>query len=145
MSKSNDLRAKLIDNPSLIDSDYEKPSFRTNTNTLGNILDEPEQTATVVYSTRWVVLLLFIYASFANATILLTWSPIISKANDYWGGIGDTAVNLLTVSFSIMYIPGSYLASKTLSDYDLRTSMLVAALLQTIGCIIRYVGALARG
>ena len=86
-----------------------------------------------VYGVRWAILSMFVLSGVANALVLLSWSPISDKASDYWGGIGATAVNLLAVSFQIMYIPGTALSAKTMKMYDLRTTMLLGGSLTTIG------------
>ena len=71
-------------------------------------------------------------------------SPISDKASDFWGGISNTAVNSLAVSFQVMYIPGTALATSTMKKSDLRTTMLMGGSLTTVGCIIRWAGAYAR-
>jgi FLVCR family MFS transporter 7 len=97
-----------------------------------------------VYSRRWAVLVIFVLSGFANALVLLSWSPISDKASDFWGGISTTAVNSLAVSFQVMYIPGTILATNAMKKSDLRTTMLLGGSLTTVGCVIRWVGVFAR-
>ena len=97
-----------------------------------------------VYRIRWLVLILFICSGVANAFVLLTFSPIAGTASDYFGGIGSTAINLLAVSFQIMYLPGTIMAVNLLSRYDLRRTMIVAGLLTACGCVIRYIGTVSQ-
>ena len=97
-----------------------------------------------VYGIRWTILGIFVLSGFANALVLLTWAPISDKASDFWGGISKTAVNSLAVSFQLMYIPGTALATSTMKKSDLRTTMLVGGMLTTVGCVVRWIGAFAR-
>lgn len=97
-----------------------------------------------VYTKRWVILILFVLSGVANALVLLSWSPISDIASDYWGNIGATAVNLLAVSFQIMYIPGTALSAKTMKISNLRTTMILGGLLTSGGCIIRWIGGFGR-
>jgi hypothetical protein len=90
------------------------------------------------------VLAMFVLSGFANALVLLSWSPISDKASDFWGGISNTAVNSLAVSFQVMYIPGTILATNTMKKSDLRTTMLLGGCLTTVGCFIRWIGAFLR-
>lgn len=96
------------------------------------------------YTYRWAVLVMFILAGVANALILLSFSPITNLAESYWG-VSITAVNLLTVSFQIMYLPGTVLALYISKYYDLRTLMLSGGLLTLVGCGVRYIGAVSKG
>lgn len=97
-----------------------------------------------VYTKRWVILIIFVLSGVANALVLLSWSPISDIASDYWGNIGATAVNLLAVSFQIMYIPGTALSAKTMKISNLRTTMILGGLLTSGGCIIRWIGGFGR-
>ena len=98
----------------------------------------------IVYKIRWIILLIFVLSGVGNALVLLSWSPISDIASDYWGNIGSTAVNLLAVSFQIMYIPGTALSAKTMKVTNLRTTMILGGLLTTIGCVIRWIGGFGR-
>ena len=97
-----------------------------------------------VYLYRWAIVFLFVFAGVANAMILLSWAPISDKANDYWDGIGLTAVNLLNVIFQIMYLPGTLLALRISEKNLLRTVLLTGGGLTTAGCLIRLIGGLVR-
>jgi MFS transporter, FLVCR family, feline leukemia virus subgroup C receptor-related protein len=97
-----------------------------------------------VYSKRWAMLVIFVLSGVANALVLLSWSPISDIASDYWGNIGATAVNLLAVSFQIMYIPGTALSAKTMKVSNLRTTMILGGLLSSVGCVIRWIGGFGR-
>lgn len=92
------------------------------------------------YPYRWVTMSLFVLAGFANALVLLTWSPISDKAQTYWGGINITAINLLATAFQICYIPGTFLALHLTSKYGLRAALLLGSMLTGVGCVVRFIG-----
>jgi hypothetical protein len=96
-----------------------------------------------VYWYRWLQMLLFVVSGVSNAMILLSWSPITDKANQYWNNIGLTAINLLNVIFQIMYLPGTLLALRISQTYDLKAFLLFGGTLTSVGCLIRLLGALA--
>jgi hypothetical protein len=60
-----------------------------------------------VYSIRWAIIVMFIFAGAANALVLLSFAPITNLADKYWDNVGTSAINLLAVSFQIMYLPGT--------------------------------------
>jgi len=93
---------------------------------------------------RWLILMCFFVSGSANALVLVTWSPIISAASTYFGGIGNTSVNLLTVCFQIMYLPGTILAVNIMKISDLRRTMMFGGFLTTLGCAVRYIGAISQ-
>lgn len=107
-------------------------------------LDFQEKKQFQVYTYRWVVLACFIFAAVANAVVLLTWAPISDKAQTYWNDINITAVNLLSVTFQICYVPGTLLALRFSERHSLRGLLLRGGMLTSIGCIIRTLGALLR-
>lgn len=98
-----------------------------------------------VYSIRWAILVMFIFSGAANALVLLSFAPITDLANTYWEDIGTSAINLLAVSFQIMYLPGTVLALYISSKYNLRMIMIIGGLLTTVGCSIRYIGTVTVG
>jgi MFS transporter, FLVCR family, MFS-domain-containing protein 7 len=97
-----------------------------------------------IYSARWYIIALFVFSGVTNAMVLLSWAPITDKANDYWDGIGLTAINLLNVIFQIMYLPGTLLALRISEKYLLRSVLLAGGVLTTVGCLIRFIGVVSR-
>ena len=144
------LMSRCIDHDSLIDPlilderifdeapDKDKGGRRgSNTSVFVHDVGNPE-------AWRWVVLILFFLSGAANALVLLTWSPITDSASTYFGDIGITAINILTVCFQIMYLPGTLLAVHILKNYDLRTTILSAGIFTTVGCAVRYIGSISQ-
>jgi FLVCR family MFS transporter 7 len=93
-----------------------------------------------VYSIRWAIIVMFIFAGAANALVLLSFAPITNLADKYWDNVGTSAINLLAVSFQIMYLPGTMLALYISSKYNLRMIMLAGGALTTVGCLVRFIG-----
>jgi hypothetical protein len=103
--------------------------------------DDESKPAFHVYPYRWVVLILYVLAAMANGMILPTWYAITEKANDFWGGIGITAINLFNVMFNIMSLPGTALALRVSEKNGPRYVLLCGACLTTTGCLMRVIGA----
>ena len=94
-----------------------------------------------VYSSRWAILALFCFLSLANALMWVTFAPISDIANDYFGDIGITAVNMLAVVFQILYGPGTYLGLVAMKHYGLKGTLLFGGCLTLFGALLRVLGA----
>lgn len=111
----------------------------------GDVNINPNNNEIIFYKYRWLIVLLFLYAGFCNSFTLLTWSPISDKADTYWEGIGLFAINLLVVIWQVLYLPGTSLSLYISQKFNsLRTNMIAAGLLNTLGCAIRYSGSLTK-
>lgn len=94
-----------------------------------------------IYFYRFIICGLFVVAGFANALVLLSFSPIASLAMSYWNGIDATAINLLAVSFQIFYIPGTMIGINVSKQRSVKALMMLGGLFTTIGCFVRWIGA----
>ena len=94
-----------------------------------------------VYSSRWLILALFCFLSLANALMWVTFAPISDIANEYFGDIGITAVNMLAVVFQILYGPGTYLGLVAMKRYGLKGTLLFGGCLTLVGALLRILGA----
>lgn len=103
--------------------------------------ETPSNSDIQTYMYRFVLLFCFVPAGFANAFLLLTFSPISDKANEYWDEVGATAINLFAVSFQIFYIPGTILGIYVSKYYSLKNVMILGGMLTSFGCLIRWLGA----
>ena len=74
----------------------------------------------------------------------VTFAPISDETNDYFDGIGATAVNMLAVVFSITYPLGTVIGVITTKNFGLRGSVLCGGLLTVSGALLRLVGAASR-
>ena len=93
---------------------------------------------------RWRHVFLYVLAGVANAVVLLTWSPISDMAADYWE-ISTTLVNALSITFSALYIPGTWVMVKVSAKYDFRGVLLCASLLNGVGVGVRLLGSFIHG
>lgn len=91
-----------------------------------------------VYTYRWVIVLSFVAAGVANALVLLSWSPISDLASDYWDGLSISLINLLAVTFQVLYLPGTMLSLKAMQVGGLRYTMLLGGALTFSGCFFRW-------
>ncbi len=76
-------------------------------------------------------------ASFINAAIWIAFAPISSITAEYYG-VSTTAVNMLSVVFMILYVPGTFLANWSFSRLGLRGTMVLSALINFIGSAMRF-------
>eukprot|EP00468_Gymnochlora_sp_CCMP2014_P003640 CAMPEP_0167754196 /NCGR_PEP_ID=MMETSP0110_2-20121227/8133_1 /TAXON_ID=629695 /ORGANISM="Gymnochlora sp., Strain CCMP2014" /LENGTH=485 /DNA_ID=CAMNT_0007640043 /DNA_START=8 /DNA_END=1465 /DNA_ORIENTATION=- len=92
------------------------------------------------YPARWTVLLIYGLGSLVNAAIWISFASINSITREYYG-VNDSAVNMLSVVYMILYIPGSFLASYLFVKLGLRGTMLTANVLNLLGAVLRYASA----
>ncbi|KAJ1401304.1 major facilitator superfamily domain-containing protein [Ochromonadaceae sp. CCMP2298] len=133
-----------MDDSFVSDSSVDERKLEAGQPLLQNIGDEDFDKAYQVYAYRWITVALFVFSGVVNAMILLTWAPISNKADDYWDGIGLTAINLLNVIFQATYVPGTMLALRISEKSTLRNLLIAGGLLSTCGCFVRLVGVLLR-
>ena len=88
-----------------------------------------------VYSIRWIQLLVYFFASFANAIHGMTFAPIESQTKQFFN-ISTTAVNALAIVCSFVYTAGTILSIWLSRKYSLRTIMIIGSILN-LGVFIR--------
>lgn len=88
---------------------------------------------------RWAVLMAFSLANMSNSMLWVTFAPIASLAESYYG-VSDTGVNAFSVSYLAAYIPGSLaaLAIYSFKRDGLRRGIVLAAVTSAIGAFLRY-------
>lgn len=95
-----------------------------------------------VYPVRWHMILIFIFAAFLNAFIWICFAPIIPNTELYYNlqeiGLGKFGVDLLSLSYLFLYIPGSIISALLIHKYDLRVCIIVGAGLNFVGSLLRY-------
>ena len=67
-------------------------------------------TAMKVYPWRWVILAVFCACNFTNAALWICYAPISSQSAEFFD-VSNSAVNMLSLVFMILYFPGSLLCS----------------------------------
>ena len=89
-----------------------------------------------VYPLRWLVLFTFALLTITNALLWICFAPIQDLAAAYYS-VSNTWINMLSVAFMALYLPGYFLAFWAMSKHGLRWGLCLAALLQTLGAIFR--------
>ena len=99
-----------------------------------------------VYFYRWIILALFSSVNLCNAFLWVTFAPISDLTATFIGGdIGNTtAVNFLATVFLILYLPGSFVGVYVNKTLGLKATVVVGALLNVMGALIRLAGAFAK-
>ena len=98
--------------------------------------EEGDDTVYRVYPKRFLVLALFGAMSMANAIAWIAFAPIQSLTEEFYG-INVTQVNLMTLVYSVSYIPMTPLVSWVYLRYSLRTGILLGGGLTAVGAWIR--------
>lgn len=88
---------------------------------------------------RWVVLLVFCLINVSYNSLWITFSSISDIAVRYYK-IEPLVVDWLSMSFLMAFILLALPSAIFLSSYGLRATILVAAILHTVGTFIRYMG-----
>ncbi len=74
---------------------------------------------------RWLVLFLYGLQSICNAVLWITFAPVTAAAGWYFDTT-DTGVNILSLTFMIVYLPGSIMAAWVFNRHGLRAGYRVA-------------------
>jgi FLVCR family MFS transporter 7 len=99
------------------------------------MVDDNEITNYRVYRMRWVHLLVYVLANFANSISSITFAPIESNTAQFFG-ITTTQVNVLAVVFLFLYVAGTILSIWVYRLLSLRVGLIVGSVLN-LGVVIR--------
>jgi predicted MFS family arabinose efflux permease len=88
-----------------------------------------------VYGIRWIQLLVYFLASFANSIHGMTFAPIESQTKQFYN-ISTTEVNALAIVCSFVYTVGTILSIWLSRKYSLRIIMIIGSILN-LGVFIR--------
>jgi len=101
---------------------------------------------------RWAALASFAFAGFVNGLFWITFSPIRNLSVGFFGlsngddgdapGGGERKMDAMSVSYLVLYIPGSVLGLWMLSRFDLRTGLVFCTFVTFVGGAFRYLAAL---
>lgn len=94
----------------------------------------PEQVR--VSSYRWVVLASFMFVNLTIQTLWISYAPISTRAQDYYG-VSGAAVGAFAISFMVAYLPVSFLASHAIVQRGLRVAAGFGALLAGVSGVAR--------
>lgn len=89
-----------------------------------------------VYPYRWVVLAAFMAVNLTIQTLWISYAPISSLAQRYYG-VGAARIGVLAMSFMIAYLPFSFVASHLLAHRGLRIAAGLGALLAGVSGTLR--------
>eukprot|EP00300_Choanocystis_sp_HF-7_P027092 c32156_g1_i1.p1 GENE.c32156_g1_i1~~c32156_g1_i1.p1 ORF type:complete len:459 (+),score=83.94 c32156_g1_i1:33-1379(+) len=89
---------------------------------------------------RWLILTSFCLSTATNAIIWISFAPIAHATAKYYN-ISTTQVDVLSVLFLILYVPGSVLAAALFHSRGLRFGLLFGNSLTCLGAWIRFASA----
>ncbi len=89
-----------------------------------------------VYPYRWVVLVAFMAVNLTIQALWISYAPISSRAQDYYG-VSGVAIGALAMSFMLAYLPFSFVASHLLSSRGFRFAAGFGALLAGVSGVAR--------
>lgn len=90
----------------------------------------------MLYSYRWIVLLVFAMATGASGMLSATCITIASLVSRSYN-LSTLEANFLNLIYYTAYIPGNFFALWIINRYGLRTSCIIGAMLTMIGGWIR--------
>jgi predicted MFS family arabinose efflux permease len=93
-----------------------------------------------VYGIRWIQLIVYILATFANALSGMTFAPIESQTSKFFN-ITTTQVNALAIVFLFLYTFGTILSIWLYRKLSMRTGMIIGGMLN-LGVFIRLLSLL---
>jgi MFS family permease len=81
----------------------------------------------------------FVVLPFPNsATLWITFAPIAEPEATTYFGVRPMLINLLSIAFMVLYLPGSLFASYVSSKYGLRVVVVIAAIANLVSAAVRY-------
>lgn len=95
-----------------------------------------KQSAYKVYSYRWVIMAVFMFAAAINQLLWITFAPITSLAAEYYK-VSDLSIGLLSMIFMIVYIIVSIPASWIIDKYGIRIGVGIGVILTGVFGILR--------
>src|SRR5512135_748481 len=93
-----------------------------------------------IYSYRWVMLVVFMFAIAINQLLWITFASITGDAAKFYG-VSDLSIGLLSMSFMIVYIIVSIPASWVIDTYGIRVGVGIGAVLTAVFGLLRGVWA----
>jgi cyanate permease len=89
-----------------------------------------------VYSSRWVILVVYMLMVAVNQLLWITFAPITSDATKYYA-VSDLQIGILSMCFMIVYIVVSIPASWIIDKYGIRTGVGIGAAFTGVFGLIR--------
>ena len=89
-----------------------------------------------LYTYRWVVLAAFMAVNLTIQTLWISYAPVSSKAQEYYG-VSAGAIGALAITFMLAYLPVSFVASQVLTHRGFRFAAGLGALLAGVSGVVR--------
>ncbi len=90
-----------------------------------------------VYSKRWIVLLLYMFANITVQMLWISFAAVTSYATVFYG-VDEIMIFLLSAIFMIVYIPVTFLASWLIDKYDFKIGAGIGAILAGVFGFLRF-------
>ena len=92
---------------------------------------------TQVYKFRWIVLLLFMFANITMQILWISFAPVNSLAQVFYG-VDKVSIDLLALSFMIVYIPITFLSAWIIDKYGFKIGAGIGAIIAGIFGFLRF-------
>jgi cyanate permease len=89
-----------------------------------------------VYSSRWLILAVYMFMVAVNQLLWITFAPITGDATRYYG-VSDLKIGILSMCFMIVYIVVSIPASWIIDKYGIRIGVGIGAIFTGIFGLVR--------
>ena len=89
---------------------------------------------------RWIILILFSLLTCINAIIWISFASILTLSQQFYNVTTSSFyINLLSLAYLIMYLPGSLLCTYILHHYGLRGGIYTGSFLNIVAALFRYI------
>lgn len=104
------------------------------------LIPEPQRSLSkpILYKSRWHMLSIYSLLACMNQIVWVCFVAIPDSTSRRFD-VNTTSVNFLAMVFPILFFPGLILSSITMEKYSLRGTMLYAAVMMLVGCVVRFV------
>ena len=89
-----------------------------------------------VYSSRWIMLVVYMLMAAVNQLLWITFAPITGDATKYYG-VSDLQIGMLSMCFMIVYIVVSIPASWIIDRFGIRIGVGIGAVFTGVFGLVR--------
>eukprot|EP00127_Corallochytrium_limacisporum_P002003 Clim_evm3s98 gene=Clim_evmTU3s98 len=104
---------------------------------MADILEDPERPEIKTYSIRWVMLALFSLQCAINGIMWITFSPISTYAQAFFG-VDDIEINSLSIVYMAAYVPFSLVSIWVFQKYGPRVGVNIAGVGNFLAALVRF-------
>lgn len=91
----------------------------------------------VMYKRRWIMFIIFALQTIINAVMWITFAPIQLSTITFYG-IDKNRVNWLALAYQVLYLPGTAMASYSISRFGFKNGLVHGCILNTLGAWLRW-------